>query len=96
MGAIEVWHLLKWEQSYVGYLDFYYIFRILVQAIGILLVNIFAETDQISLFSQINLWILILDSVIMNIYLILSLKIYLRAITHINFIQKKEVKTLKI
>jgi hypothetical protein len=59
-------------------------------------VNIYATTDRIELFSQINIWILILDSVIMNVYLGLSLKIYLKRFNHISSMKEKEIRKLKI
>jgi hypothetical protein len=83
MGAIEISHLSKWERDYITYLNVYYVVRIVVQFMGIALVNIFVEKDSISTFSQVNLWILVVDSIIMNIYLIVSLRIYLKGIKHI-------------
>lgn len=83
MGAIKVSHLSKWERDYITYLNVYYVVRIVAQFIGIALVNIFVEKESISTFSQVNLWILVVDSIIMNIYLIVSLRIYLKGIKHI-------------
>ena len=70
--------------------------RFVSQAAGITLVNIYAESEDISMFSQVNVWILISDSVIMNAYLGLSLKIYLKRLNHIVSIQEEELRKLKI
>lgn len=95
-GAIKVHHLCRWERNYINYLNVYYYVRIGAQTIGVILVNIYAQTDHVSFFFQISVWILITDSVIMNIYLILSLKIYLKAIRFIPAMSEKEIQTLKV
>jgi hypothetical protein len=85
MNAVEISRLSKWQRSYIGHLNCYLIIRVIAQAGGLILVNIYALTDKISLYAQINVWILIMDSVITNVFLALSLKIYLHALTLINF-----------
>lgn len=77
-------------------MDYYLIVRLALQSIGIALVNIYANSDKISFFSQINIWILMFDSVITNIFLALSLKIYLKAIKLIYTIDQQDLVTLKI
>jgi hypothetical protein len=85
MNAVEISRLSKWQRNYISYLNCYSVIRVIAQTAGLILVNIYALTDKIALYSQINVWILILDSVITNVYLALSLKIYLHALTLINF-----------
>jgi hypothetical protein len=96
VDAIEICHMARWEQKYITYLNGYFVLRTVAQATGIVLVNIYAETDKISFFSQVNIWILISDSVIMNVYLVLSLKIYLKRLNHIVSIEEKELRKLKM
>lgn len=45
--------------------------------------------------SKINAWILIIDAVIMQVYLFISLKIFIKAIGFIPAMKSKEIKTLK-
>lgn len=95
MNAIEISHLAKWEQNYIHYLNFYYILRIMAQGTGIILINIYAESNEIGKISKINAWILIIDAVIMQVYLFISLKIFVKAIGFIPAMKSKEIKTLK-
>jgi hypothetical protein len=88
--------MARWEQRYITYLNGYFVLRVVMQATGIVLVNIYAETDEISFFSQVNLWILISDSVITNGYLAVLLKIYLKRLNHIISIGEKELRKLKM
>jgi hypothetical protein len=67
----------KWEQQFINVLKVYCIVRIIAQSIGILLVNVFAETGYVETFLSVNIWILIADCFISNALLLTSLKIYM-------------------
>lgn len=57
-------------------LSFYCYFRIIIEIICILLVNIFAEIEDVRTFVDLAIWVLIVDCVIANIFLVTSLKIF--------------------
>ena len=95
MNAIEISHLARWEQNYIHYLNFYYILRIVAQGTGIILINIYAQGNEIGKVAKINAWILIIDAVIMQAFLLFSLKIFVKAVGFIPAMKSREKRTLK-
>ena len=57
-------------------LSVYCIARIVLEGICILLLNIFAEIDNVKTFLDLAIWVLIVDCVITNVFLVTSLKIF--------------------
>lgn len=94
-NSLELSKLSRWEQKYIHYLNGYFILRIFNQTVGVILVNIFADTSEISLYSTINVWILICDSLIINIFLALSMKIYLRRFAEVGRLQISDLIQLR-
>lgn len=94
-NSIELSRLFRWEQKYIHYLNGYFILRILDQSVGIILVNIFANTSDIAFYSTLNVWILICDSLIVNIFLALSMKIYLRRFAEVGRLQISDLIQLR-
>jgi hypothetical protein len=86
----------KWEVKFMRLLTVYRAVRLFIQPMGIFLVILLGNTDMIETLLEINIWVLISDSIISNVFLVTSLRIFVVKFRQLVQLSEKDLRKLKI